>query len=98
MLKINRINRMCFEYTKKWNNTNYKFAFLQEEIVYHMRRVVDDMISIVWIQNQMESQQNRLYEYEFNSGYMYDHDNLILRLEDDDTMQEKYFIAEKEIK
>lgn len=41
---------------------------------------------------------NRLYEYEFNSGYMYDHDNLILRLEDDDTMQEKYFIAEEEIK
>lgn len=40
----------------------------------------------------------RLYEYEFNSAYMYDHDNLILRLEDDDTMQEKYFIAEEEIK
>ena len=65
MLRINRINRMCFEYTKKWkkekikwNNTNYEFAFLQEEIIYHMRRVVDDMISIVWIQNQMESQQN----------------------------------------
>lgn len=29
---------------------------------------------------------------------MYDHDNLILRLEDDDTMQEEYFIAEEEIK
>lgn len=40
----------------------------------------------------------RLYEYAFNRGYMYDHDNLILRLEDDDTMQEKYFIAEEEIK
>ena len=40
----------------------------------------------------------RLYDYEFNSRYMYDHDNLILRLEDDDTMQEEYFIAEEEIK
>lgn len=40
----------------------------------------------------------RLYEYEFNNGYMYDHDNLILRLEDDDTMQEKYFMEEEEIK
>ena len=29
---------------------------------------------------------------------MFDNDNLILRLEDDDTMQEKYFIAEEEIK
>lgn len=29
---------------------------------------------------------------------MYDHDNLILRLEDDDTMEEKYFITEEEIK
>ena len=64
MLRINRINRMCVEYTKKWmkektkwNNTNYEFAFLQEEIIYHMRRVVVDMISIVWIQNQLESQQ-----------------------------------------
>lgn len=41
---------------------------------------------------------NRLYEYEHNSGYMYDHDNLILRLEDDDTMEEKYYIKEEEIK
>ena len=41
---------------------------------------------------------NRLYEYEFNRRYMYDHDNLILRLEDDDTMEEKYFITEEEIK
>jgi hypothetical protein len=41
---------------------------------------------------------NRLYEYEVNSGYMYDHDNLILRLEDADIMQEDYFIAEEEIK
>ena len=40
MLRINRINGMCLEYTRiwkkektKWNNANYEFAFLQEEII-----------------------------------------------------------------
>lgn len=63
MLRINRINKLCFEHSKrwkkeknKWRNTNYKFAFLQEEIIYHLRRAVDDMISIVWTQNQFENE------------------------------------------
>lgn len=63
ILRISRINKLCLEHTKKWKkekdkwrNTNYNFAFLQEEIIYHLRRAVDDMISIVWMQNQFENE------------------------------------------
>lgn len=63
MLRIDRINKLCLEHTRKWEkekekwkNVNYEFAFFQEEIIYHVRRAVDDMISIVWIQSQFENE------------------------------------------
>lgn len=35
---------------------NYEYAFLQEEIIYHVRRAVDDMIAIAWIQKQFDNE------------------------------------------
>lgn len=63
MLRIYRINQLCEKHILKWqeqknnwNNVNYEFSFLQEEIVFHMRRAVDDMISIAWIHKQFDKE------------------------------------------
>ena len=60
--RISRINSLCsqhiYEWTerrKKWNNTNYELSFLQEEIIFHIRRAVDDMISNIWMMNEWEN-------------------------------------------
>lgn len=51
------------------------------------------------VKSRLVEDSNKLLQQKYNnSRYMYDHDNLILRLEDDDTVQEEYFIAEEEIK
>lgn len=39
----------------------------------------------------------RLYNYWFDSGYSFDHDNVILRLSDTDTMEERYFVRAEEL-
>jgi len=48
--------------------------------------------------NLLKTLMKRLYEYSVtNINYIYDHDNLVLRLMDDDTMIEKYFLSKEEI-
>ena len=39
----------------------------------------------------------RLYKYWLNGKYTFDHDNIILRLADTDTMQEEYFVQAEEL-
>ena len=59
--RIGRINSLCMQHVREWeekgkvgNNMNYELSFLQEEIVFHLRRAVDDMISLVWMMNEWE--------------------------------------------
>lgn len=84
--------------TDYFTNSKYfcfEYCILIEKVFFDKAETLSEEEKRKYLINQVL---HRLYDYSVtNIRYMFDHDNPILRLADNDVMQEKYFVKKEEI-
>lgn len=84
--------------TDYFENSKYycfEYCVPLDKIMFDDNEKMEDEKKRVYLLNQIL---NRLYEYHTSDiRYMFDHENPIIRLQDNDTMDEKYYIKKEEI-
>lgn len=83
VLRINRINKLCRKHYEVWENRdnpimgiNRDMFYLQEEIIYHVKRVIDDMISLLWVIRKFQETKQQIMNVEVDCIGDYIHGNI----------------------
>lgn len=89
-----RIKGLVEEYAKKSNYYCFKYRFPMGRVIFDGKDDLTVEEKQLYLLNQVAY---RLYQYSGDSGYLYDHDNSILRLKDDDNASVDYLVSTERI-